>query len=107
MKSALEKQFEENMEPEYYEDADGNQKEKAKMVWGNGDFSVDVYAATEEQVAKVREMITSAVSDKGTDDKILAIINEEAQAYFDGQKSGEDVAALIQNRVQTYISETK
>lgn len=106
MSSVLEKQLEEDRKAEYYEDADGNQKENPKGTWGNGDFSIDVYAATEEQIARVREMITAAVGDNKTDDKILSIIIEEAQPYFNGQKSEEEVAAMIQNRVQTYLSET-
>lgn len=36
---------------------------------------------------------------------IPAIVAEEAQAYFSGDKSAEEVAAIIQNRVQIYLSE--
>lgn len=107
MKSALEKQFEKDMTPEYYEDADGNQKEKAKSTWGQQDFSVDVYAAAQEQVDHVRKMIDTAESDIQSDTKLFEIVNEEAQAYFEGQKSAEDTAALIQNRVQTYVNENR
>ncbi len=32
-------------------------------------------------------------------------ITEEAAAYFAGDKTVEDVADIIQNRVQTYIAE--
>ena len=38
---------------------------------------------------------------------MLDIIMEEAQSYFDGQKSVEEVSALIQNRIQIYISEKR
>ena len=38
---------------------------------------------------------------------ITNIINEEAAAYFSGQKSAEDVAKIIQSRMQVYLSETK
>ncbi|MFD0693703.1 hypothetical protein ACFQZT_06310 [Paenibacillus sp. GCM10027628] len=37
--------------------------------------------------------------------KVQTIIAEEAKAYFTGQKSADDVAKLIQNRVTTYINE--
>ncbi|HDR7437150.1 TPA: carbohydrate ABC transporter substrate-binding protein [Bacillus anthracis] len=37
--------------------------------------------------------------------KIESIIAEESKSYFSGQKSAKDVAALIQNRVTTYINE--
>jgi len=38
---------------------------------------------------------------------ILNIIDEEAQSYFTGQKDLKNVAELIQNRVQLYLSENK
>lgn len=38
---------------------------------------------------------------------ILSVINEEASAYFAGQKNAKDVAATIQNRVALIIAESK
>ena len=35
------------------------------------------------------------------------IINEEAEAFFKGQKSVDEVAGIIQNRVNNYVGETK
>ena len=37
--------------------------------------------------------------------EILKIIGEEAQAYYKGDKSAADVAALIQSRLSVYVSE--
>ena len=37
----------------------------------------------------------------------MEIISEEAQAYFNGQKSAKDTAAIIQQRVSTYVNEQK
>ena len=109
MRSALEKQFEEDMQAEYYEDVDGTKKEKPKATWTSGmsgEITVDVYAATQEQVDRVRQMIDAAGVDQ-IDSQMLEIIMEEAQSYFDGQKSAEDVAALIQNRMQVYVNEKR
>ncbi len=107
LKSALDKELAEAMEDEYYEDEDGNKKLTSKTTWTTGDFTVEVYAATKEQVDRIREMIDTAQPGKIMEEKLYDIIREEAQAYFDGQKSAEDVAALIQNRVQTYLDETR
>ncbi len=41
-----------------------------------------------------------------TDKEIEAIILEEAAAYFSDQKSREEVMAIIQDRMQTYVSES-
>ena len=38
---------------------------------------------------------------------LLDIIAEEAEYYFDGTKSIEEVTAVIQNRVQLYMDETR
>lgn len=111
LKSALEKQFEKDMEPEYTKDKDGNQTEVPKMTWGSSmggeDFSVEVYAATKEQVERVREMIETTQSGKRMDSEMLGIILEEASGYFSGQKTVDDVASVIQNRVQLYLNETR
>ena len=38
-------------------------------------------------------------------DEIIKIINEEAPAYYSGQKEIDDVVSVIQNRVQLYVNE--
>lgn len=77
-------------------------------TWGWGDFEVEIQPATQEDVDQVKELVynTTAVSGAVSDD-ITNIINEEAAAYFSGQKSAEDVAKIIQSRMQVYLSETK
>ena len=111
LKSALEKQFENDMTPEYTKDADGSETEMPKMTWGSSmggePFNVMVYAATQEQVDRVRNMIETAQSGARMDSDILNIILEEAAGYFSGQKSVDDAASVIQNRVQLYLNETQ
>lgn len=41
------------------------------------------------------------------DDEIIKIINEEAGAYYSGQKRIDDVINIIQNRIQLYVNENK
>ena len=111
LKSALEKEFEKSMQPQYTEDKNGGQMEIPKSTWasslGGEEFSVEVYAATKEQVDQVREMIENAQNGEVMDQEILIIILEEASGYFSGQKSAGDVASVIQNRVQLYLNETR
>ncbi len=40
-------------------------------------------------------------------DMIMSIINEEAEPFFKGQKSVDDVVKVIQNRINNYVNETK
>ena len=76
-----------------------------KVTWGFDDWECEVYAATPEQVQAVRDLIDSSVAATNNDETIFNIIQEEAQAYFEGQKSAQEVANIIQSRVQTYVSE--
>ena len=41
------------------------------------------------------------------DDAVINIINEEAGAYYSGQKGIDDVVSIIQNRIQLYVNENK
>lgn len=107
LKTALQKQLEESMEADYYTAPDGTKKEQSKGSWSMMDFTVDVYAAAKEQTDRIEEMINSAQSDVRIEQGIFDIISEEAYGYFSGQKSAEDVAAVVENRVQLYLNETR
>ena len=41
------------------------------------------------------------------DQKVQDIITEEAAAFFNGQKSAEDVSKIIQSRVTIYVKENQ
>ena len=53
------------------------------------------------------EMIETAQTGERMDQEILSIIMEESSGFFEGQKSVENVAEVIQNRVQLYLNETR
>lgn len=106
MKSALEKKFLEDMEEEYYEGLEGKVKEP-KTTWGYDDFQIEIYAATQEEVAAVRELIETVETSYQYDTQLNTIIEEETAAFFEGQKSAKDVADIIQSRVQIYINENR
>lgn len=63
------------------------------------------YVMTEEERALFREIAESARVLTADEEKILEIISEEAPAYFDGDKSAQDVAAIIQSRVGLLLKE--
>lgn len=104
--SALDKQFEKDMTPEYYEDENGNQVEQMKTSWGYDDFNMDIYAATQEEVDAVKEIIFSAErTSSSINEELTNIITEETGAFFKGQKTAKDTADIIQNRIQIYVKE--
>lgn len=64
------------------------------------------HAITQDEINVLLDLIPDAkpfFSAEG--DEIIRIINEEAGAYYSGQKSAEDVAGVIQNRVGIYVKE--
>jgi ABC-type glycerol-3-phosphate transport system substrate-binding protein len=62
---------------------------------------------TRAQGDQFNEIISSVSSVQRNNSDIMKIIEEEAQAFFTGQKTAADVAGLIQSRVQTYLNESK
>ena len=105
-KASLEKQFEEDMTPDYYEDENGNKVEQPKTTWGWDDFEMEIMAATQEEVDAVKKLIESAEKISGSvDEQLVNIITEESEPFFKGQKTAKDVAGIIQNRIQIYVNE--
>lgn len=60
---------------------------------------------TAEGIQTLKQMIANANIFITDDGKIQSIVAEEAKASFSGQKSVDEVAKLIQNRVTTYLNE--
>lgn len=70
----------------------------------NDEF-VSVPPMTQEQIDRAVHFIEGLHNPAFEDEVIMNIIYEEAESFFQGQKSAEDVAGLIQNRVQLYLHE--
>lgn len=105
--SAYNKVNEEYMTPEYYEDENGEQVEQSKGGWGWDDFDIDLYAAKQEEVDAITDLINSCDRSYSYDTQLMEIINEEAAPFFEGQKTVQDVADIIQSRVKMYVSENR
>lgn len=74
---------------------------------GYGDWEYTYHIPTEEEVATVRTLIDAAVPAFSSDNEIYKIIEEETEGYFQGQKSVDEVAGIIQSRVQLYVNENR
>lgn len=64
-------------------------------------------ANTDEDNRRIFDLLDSAAGAMNFDKNIYFIIEEEAEAYFSGQKSSREAAEIIQNRVQNYIDENR
>ena len=62
---------------------------------------------TDEEVARYRDLIDNTSMVNFYNEEVSQIINEEAAAYFNGDKSLDDVCKVIQDRATTYINENK
>jgi len=62
---------------------------------------------TEESMAKYLSMAENIHSSVQVDLSVMAIVEEEAPAFFNGSKSADDVSKAIQNRVSTLLAEAQ
>ncbi len=61
---------------------------------------------TDEEAQKYGDLVREAAKcEKRTDSVVYNIMDEELDAYFNGERSAEDAAAIIQNRLSIYLSE--
>lgn len=104
-KEVLEQQLEKSMETGYYNDAEGIRHEIPILTYEVAGEMIDVYAAREEDVARMKEMIDGIKVINRAEPLFVHIVQEEALYYFDGKKSLEDVMDVIDSRVSIYRSE--
>ena len=71
---------------------------------GTGEIE-QISFASKEQVQQVIELINNTRILESSNTVITDIVMEEVETYFSGSKAASDVAAIIQNRVTTYINE--
>jgi len=102
--SALEKLAETAQQQPYWEYDDGTIEYYDDTYWV-GDSEITINPLTKAETNKLIDYIKSVNKAAYYDENITTIVNEEAQAFFEGQKSAEDVCSLIQSRVSLYISE--
>lgn len=105
--SAYDALNEQHSTPEYITDESGNPSEISKGDMGMGEIFVQYYAASQEDVARMTDIINNCDRIDANDDKLLSIIMEESEAYFAGHKTAEDVAGIIQSRATLYVNENR
>mgnify|MGYP004501639887 FL=1 len=94
----------------YYSGAtnDKGVHEQPKTTYGfGGDFTVEVYAMTEQEKEVVLDLLKNTTAFMRYDTSLSDIINEEIQPFFKGEKSAADAAKMIQSRATIYVNEQK
>ncbi len=87
-----------------YTDENGKEVEYDD-TWYIGDTEIVIEPMTDESIERVLGYLGNVSQIGNYNDSINEIIREEAAAYFSGQKSAEEVADIIQSRVQIYVNE--
>ena len=68
---------------------------------------IDLKPLKDDEIATFRKVVETSKGRWEPDMKIWEIVREEAAAYFAGDKSVDDVCKVIQDRVTTYVNESK
>lgn len=76
-------------------------------TWWYDDVEITIGPLTEEDAQAVRDMVYNATTEATYDQQLMNIITEEAEYYFNGEKSAQEIAGIIQSRVQLYIDENR
>ena len=76
-------------------------------TWWYDDVEITIGPLTEEDAQVVRDMVYNATTEATYDEQLMNIITEEAEYYFNGEKSAQEIAGIIQSRAQLYIDENR
>ena len=103
---AMEKNYEYDENGDILLDENGEPVEASKGGFSSGDGPmIEIYAMTQEQYDTVKGLIESTNRIMRYDESLMEIINDETGAFFAGEKTAEETAQFIQNRVQLYMAE--
>lgn len=107
LESAYPALMEKAKEKPYYIDSETGQKVEYDNTYWIANQEVNIGVNTDEDNQKMMNFIKSVSGKYSYDQEIMKIVNEEAAPFYSGQKSVDEVASIIQNRVNTYISESR
>jgi len=68
-------------------------------------FTIPVYAMTEAEAERFRDIIANTAVRPVFDDTLIEILEEELSRFFAGNSSATDTARVLQSRIQIFLSE--
>ena len=103
--SAFDAMMEKAKEPDYYMEKGEKVYVDSTAYIGQTEYKLDTI--TDEQIQEFKDYINGASMVSTTyDSDLMDIVTEEAEAFFAGDKSVDEVADLIQSRASIYLGET-
>lgn len=103
-RSTFEKMADDAMKPETWINEEGVEETYTPTMYVGG-TEVEVTPLTQAERDYIVGFIEGVTEHVVYDEEIFNIISEEAAAYFNGQKSVDDVAGIIQSRINIYVNE--
>lgn len=97
---------EEAKEDPYYLDENQNKVFYKNTMYLNG-IEVPIDPMTDDEVAEVKEILYSMDNATSYKESVMNIIQEESAPFFAGQKTAQEVADIIQSRMQVYVDENR
>lgn len=105
--SSIDKKAEEEMKPATWIDEETGEEIVEDMYFWIGDEEITLEMPTEEEIQYIIGFLKN-IDYRQTDvTDITAIIEEDAAAFFEGEKTAQQVAETIQSRVKIFISEQR
>ncbi len=99
LQDVLDQQLSDSRKQEYYQTSDGKREKLPILTYEIGGNYENVYAAQDEDIQDVREMINNTKVMQRSDLPFIGITQEETLYYFNGEKSIEETAAAIRNKI--------
>ena len=107
-RDTMEHMLEEAGNVDYTVDADGNEVPIVKSeILFEGEESIEVYRMEEEEKKQLLRLIDTASLNDAIDYTLYNIVLEEAQSYFAGDKTLDEVVDIIQRRASLYVAERR
>ncbi len=106
IKSLLMEMSQEALRRPHYTNEDGTETEYDNTIYLNGE-EVIIPPMTQAELDEVLQVVESANKKDYYNNDIRNIIDEEAAPFFAGQKSAEEVAKIIQSKVELMVNESR
>ncbi len=104
LKSAVKEDLKKNMEANTWTDEETGEVINYDTFWSNG-VEIPYEPMNQAQIDNAYAYFCNVKTRPYDNQAVLDIINEEAAAFFSGQKPVEDVVGIIQSRVKLLINE--
>lgn len=108
LEDAMTPQYQTDENGNFVLDENGNKIEISQGSWSYDGVDVEMYALTQEQADIILDLIESTTRAVDYDsNEIIEMVTQEAEPFFAGQKSVDEVAKLVQSKINIFVNEQR